>query len=106
MAIIPLRQIIKVSRSSGKLDEWGNPIPIEPFSIRCRADEGSFVVEDTGGKVVVSSLKVLLDKLADIRYDDEIEYTNEIGITIKRAPKRVNVKRDYVGKPVLTEVFL
>jgi hypothetical protein len=110
MALIPLLQEIKVYKKSNGLDEWGNPILSEPITLKARVDEGSFVTSDkesyVTGKVIVAQVRVFLEGLADISYDDEIEYTNELNQTIRRKPKRINIKRNIAGKPELTEVLL
>lgn len=109
MAIIPLKQTVKIYKKSG-LDEWGNPISLPPVTLRCRIDEGSYATNDQQaaqqGRVVVATARVLLDKLVDVSYDDELEYVDELGRTIRRKPLKINVKRDLGGKPLLTEVFL
>ncbi|MDP1503162.1 hypothetical protein [Bacillus velezensis] len=48
----------------------------------------------------------MVDKLADIRYTDTLSFTNELGETIERKPKEINVKRQVSGKPILTEVIV
>ncbi|WP_245415719.1 hypothetical protein [Alteribacter populi] len=83
-------------------------------SIPARVAEGSNVVVNrsgdgsgtTAGSTQVAQARILLDKLADIRYTDEISFTNELGQTITRKPKEINVKRMLSGKPVLTEIFI
>lgn len=111
MAIIPLKNVVTVNRSSGGVDDWGNPIESDPFDLKCRIEEGSSVtVSRSGGlnssETVVAEAKILFDKLTDIRYTDEIIFTNELGLTIKRKPISINVKRNLAGKPVLTEVYI
>lgn len=110
MPLIPLKQTIKVYKAASGLDEWGNPIQSPPITLRCRIDEGSYITQDVPsrqqGGVVVATARILLDKLVDINYDDEIEYTDELGRVTRRKPVRINIKRDFSGKPLLTEVLL
>jgi hypothetical protein len=117
MALIPMRQTIKVARpqlntdGTVKIDDWGNPLIGKPVELKCRIDEGSTLskVRSQGvnkGEDVVADAKILLDKLADIRYGDTISFTNELGETIERRPKEINVKRGVSGKPMLTEVLI
>ncbi|MEC0756191.1 hypothetical protein P8884_21075 [Bacillus haynesii] len=112
MAIVPMRQTITVERDgSGELDSWGNPIKIEPFAIKCRVDEGSRISLSRSSGVIKSeesvvTARILIDKLADIRYSDTILFTNELGETIARKPKEINVRRHVSGKPILTEVIV
>ncbi|MED4326602.1 hypothetical protein P9227_18420 [Bacillus licheniformis] len=54
----------------------------------------------------VATARILVDKLADIRYSDTILFTNELGETIARKPKEINVRRHVSGKPILTEVIV
>lgn len=106
MAIIPLKQTIKIERP-GERDSWGRPIrQPESMTLKCRVDEGSQTVQNSIGEEVVVSLEIKLDKLADVRYSDEIEYTNELGNTVKRKPTRIDVIRMISGKPVMTVVFV
>jgi hypothetical protein len=113
MALIPLNQEVQVhKRSDGDagLDEWGNMIPNEPITLKARVDEGSFVTTDKEstqtGKVAVAQVRVLLEGLADIGYDDEVEFVNELGYVVKKKPIRISVKRNFASKPELTEVLL
>ncbi|QUN08721.1 hypothetical protein KTJ85_14280 [Bacillus sp. 7D3] len=111
MAIIPMRQTVTVTRASDDIDVWGNPMDVEPFDIRCRIDEGSTIANSRSSGVVkseevVATARILVDKLADIRYTDTLAFTNELGETIVRKPKEINVKRHVSGKPILTEVVV
>jgi len=110
MAVVPLKQTITVRRSGG-VDEWGRPLPTQTFTLKCRIDEGSqLTVQHSEGIVqsgtVVAEAKILIDKLADIRYTDEISFTDELGITVTRNPKQIDVKRGLNGKPMLTVVYI
>lgn len=111
MAIVPMRQKITIFRSGG-VSDWGKPLPNEEITLDCRVDEGSFIVKNKGSggatvsKEVVAEARVLLDGLVDIREDDTISYTNELGIEIKRTPEKINIKRHINGKPLLTEVYI
>lgn len=111
MPIVPMKQTITVQRGGG-LDEWGNPIPGELNTLKCRVDEGSRLsVSRSGGlsrdgETEVSVVRIILDKLADIRYDDTLTYTNELGEAMTGKPKEINVKRNVGGKAIVTEVKL
>jgi hypothetical protein len=110
MAILPLKQTVIIQRGD-TLDEWGNVTPSETISMKCRVDEGSTlqVYRSAGTKIsetVVASARILFDKLADIRETDTIVFTNELGLTIKKNPIEINVKRGANGKPILTEVVV
>ncbi|MEK4789517.1 hypothetical protein KLEB271_gp10 [Bacillus phage vB_BauS_KLEB27-1] len=112
MAIFPMRQTITVKRLSAERDVWGNPInEAEEFTLKCRIDEGSTAVKSrnngvTKSEETVASARILLERLADIRYTDIISYTNELGETMEKRPKEINVKRHIGGKAILTEVLL
>jgi hypothetical protein len=117
MPIIPMKQEITVVRAqvdaegNPLLDDWGNPLPDTPITLKCRIDEGSTLskVRSEGvskGEETIADAKILLDKLADIRYTDTVSFTNELGETITRQPKEINVKRGIGGKPMLTEVLI
>lgn len=112
MPIIPMRQIIQVSRdSSSELNRWGNPKAPKKFELKCRIDEGSNVVSSrtpgvVKGEEVVATARILIDKLADVKYQDVLSFTNELGETVQRKPKEINVRRNIGGKPILTEVIL
>jgi hypothetical protein len=110
MPLIPMTQIITVMRG-GALDDWGNPMTGIAFDLKCRIDEGSTMskVRSQGvnkGDEVIADAKILLDKLADIKYTDTIRFTNELGETIERQPKEINVKRSLGGQPMLTEILI
>ena len=110
MAIVPLKQTVTRRRAVGDLDMWGKPEGIEETELKCRAVEGSHTTTDRNsqmhGATIVVDLKLLLDKLADIGYEDEIEYVNEAGTIYKGNPKNITIQRDFTGKPLLTVVFI
>lgn len=111
MAIVPMKQKLVRRRGSGELDIFGNPTDDrEEATLKCRAIEATHTTTDRGslvqGAVVVAEVKFLLDKLADITYDDDLEYTNELGTVFSGKPKSIKVLRDIAGKPTLTEVSL
>ena len=110
MALIPLKQTVLVMRSGG-LDDWGNPLPGETITYKARVDEGSTVVQQRNGSTIRNEeakavARLIFDKLAPIGYSDTLSFTNELGETIEKKPKEINVKRLVSGKPILTEVFL
>jgi hypothetical protein len=110
MAILPMKQTVTIQRGD-TLDEWGNVMPEQTFTLKCRVDEGSTlqVYRSAGTKIsetVVASARILFDKLADIRETDTIVFVNELGATIKKNPIEINVKRGANGKPLLTEVVI
>lgn len=106
-----MKQEITV-KSGGEEDEWGYPTQPTVRTLKCRIDEGTMAVKSkTGGmsregEVVVAEARIMLDKLVEIAYTDEISFTNELGTTITRKPKEINVKRNIAGKPILTEVII
>jgi hypothetical protein len=110
MAIIPFKQTVTVKRG-GAVDDWGNAVPGATFTLKCRVDEGLTLnqyksIGTVDNEIVVSKARILFDKLADIRETDTLVFTNELGITIERNPKEINVKRSATGKPLLTEVIV
>ncbi|MEH6941679.1 hypothetical protein [Bacillus sp. JJ722] len=105
MAVLPLKQTVIITRKN-EPDEWGEGGTIDTFTLKCRVDEESKLVQNQFGDEVVAGASILFDKLADIRYGDTIEYTNELNITISRSPIRIATVRNIGGKPWLTEVFI
>lgn len=109
MAIVPLKQSAIVHKPASR-NEWGETTPGTQVTLKCRADERVEYVRNpastTLGDEVVSNVQLLFDKMPDIRYDDVIEYANEIGVTVKRKPILIAPIRMLNGKPSLTEVFL
>jgi hypothetical protein len=110
MALVPMNQTVTISRGGDGVDDWGNPLAPTTFTVACSVNEGSEVVQQLSGglnssETAIARAKILFDKLADIRYTDEISFTNELGETITRKPKEINVKR-MNGKPLITEVFI
>lgn len=104
MAIIPLKQSVTIYRP-GVEDKWGNASTSTSFTLKCSVNEVTETVRNQFDKETVSSMKVMFDKLQDIRYDDEIEYTNELGVTVKRSPIKIEPTR-LNGKPLLTTVYV
>lgn len=104
MAIIPLKQSVTIQRK-GEPDEWGEGGVSTSFTLKCRVDERTQVVQNQLGTEVVSGMEITLDKLPDVRYDDVIEYTNELGVTIRRTPIKIEPIRMINGKPALTAVY-
>lgn len=105
MPIIPLKQSITVVRY-GDIDEWGGGNVKETLTFRARVDEKTQVVQNQFGDESVSSAEIMLDKLADIRYDDDIVYEDELGREIKRKPLRIEPLRGVNGKAILTVVYV
>lgn len=111
MPLVPMKQSVTIGRDDGPLDRWGKATKRKTFTLPCRFDEGSFLVEEkSSGNVTsqtsVATGRIFFDKLADIRYTDDITYVNELNISVTRKPKKINVKRSNSGKPVLTEVYI
>lgn len=106
MALISMKQKSTRKRPGAK-DDWGNVVS-EPSELvmKCRAEETETVVQNALGEEVVSDVYFLFDKLADIRYDDEISYTNELGVTVERTPIKIKPVRMPNGKAILTQVYV
>ena len=110
MSVLPMKQTVTIKRG-GALDDWGNEVPDATFTLKCRVEEGSRLtayrsVGLSSNEIIVGTARILFDKLADIRLTDIIIFTNELGITIEKNPKDINVKRNAGGKPILTEVVI
>lgn len=105
MAMIPLKQKITVHRGGGT-DDWGYPIPGETIEKKARVDEKTEIVQNQVGEEVVTGVQIMLDKLVDIRYSDEVEYVDEIGRQTKRKPVKIEPVRGINGKAILTVVYL
>lgn len=105
MAIIPLKQRVTVHKPD-ITDDWGEVTAQPPITLKCRADEKTEVVVGQTGEEVVSGVSFLFDKLPNISYDDVIEFTNELGVSVKRKPVKIEPIRMINGKPTLTAVYL
>lgn len=105
MPIVPLKQTIIVERA-GKIDEWGGGTLPNRTTFKARVDEGSKLAKNQLGQEVVSNAQIFLNKLADIRYDDTVEYKDELGRVTREKPIRISTVRNYAGKAILTEVML
>lgn len=105
MPLIPLKQAIIVTKP-GVSDGWGGVIPGEVLALKARVSEETNVVTNQLGKEAVTGLRITLDKLADVSYDDVITYTNELDVTVNGKPVHIAVKRGISGRPLLTEVFV
>lgn len=100
---IPLKQTVTVVKPSST-DGWGVEVPGKTAVLKARVSEETRVVKNRHGEEAVSSMTIYLDRLADVTYDDTIQYTNELGVEIKRKPISIQPKRWINGKAVLTEV--
>ncbi|MFE7820590.1 hypothetical protein ACFU1R_20535 [Priestia megaterium] len=105
MALIPLKQTATIIRQ-GEKDDWGNGSEPVELTLKCRAEETTATVQNQLGEESVSDVSFLFDKLPDIRYDDEISYTNELGVTVKRTPIKIKPIRMPNGKATLTQVYV
>lgn len=112
MALIPLKQTITVYPAGNGDDPW-NAAPPDPYTLKCRIQEGTKLTRratSSGGVStldsgeVVSTAQIYLDKLANIGETDEIEYEDENGLVRRYYPLSVEVKRNLAGKPILTVV--
>ncbi|MGM0846894.1 MAG: hypothetical protein ACQEUT_18200 [Bacillota bacterium] len=107
MAFFPMKQVITVKKSTAVSDGWGKKLVEEiEIPMKCRADEVAETIENMEGKETVVSLKVFLDKLPDIGYEDTITYTNELGVTTSKKPEKIQPARDFGGKVIHTVVYL
>ncbi len=105
MPIVPMKQSVTITRKSGS-DGWGGGNAEETFALRCRVDEKTEIVQNQFGEESVSSAQIMFDKLADVRYDDDIHYVDELGREIKRKPLRIEPVRHINNKAIITLVFL
>ena len=103
--MIPLKQTVLIHKPA-IVDDWGEVTAHPPITLKCRADEKTEVVKNPQGAEVVSGVQLMFDKLPAISYDDVIEYTNEIGVAVKRKPVKIEPIRMPNGKPTLTAVYL
>lgn len=98
-------QSITVTKADG-LDDWGEPVPGAIVSYTAYIVEGTNVVANQYGEEAVCQLRILINGIVDVSYDDKIAYTNELAISTVRVPVKINVKRRVNGRPMLTEVFV
>ena len=105
MALIPLKQSVLIHKPA-IVDDWGEFTSLPPVSLKCRADERTDVVKNQLGAEVVSGVQLMFDKIPAITYDDVIEYKNELDVTVKRKPIKIEPIRMINGKPTLTQVYL
>lgn len=106
MALIPLKQTVIVHKPAVR-DKYGEVIEtVPPIITSARVDEVIERVVNQVGTEMASSLTIYLDKLPDISYQDEIEYTNELAFTVRRKPIRIEPLRMLSGKPTMTLVYV
>jgi len=105
MPIIPLKQSITIKKA-GEDDGWGGTSPGEEIVYNARVSEKHEVVTNQFGDEVVSTARIYLDKLADVRYDDTVTYEDELGRTIERKPVSIVPVRDISGKAILTRIHI
>lgn len=102
---IPTHQTVLIHKP-GESDSWGNVETLPPITLKCRAEEKVQLVTNQLGHEIVSSVELLFRRLPDIKYNDQVEYTNEIGHTIKREPQLIAPARGLSSKPEYTSVYL
>lgn len=105
MAGIPMKQFVDVHKSKAS-DGWGGKTSTEVITHKVRVEETIETVTDRSGNEITTTMKVYFDKLADISYEDTIEYTNELGVTVKRKPTKITMPRLLSSKVFLTIVWL
>lgn len=107
MAIIPLKQTVIVRKwTDGSHDGWGEGGFGKPIEYKVRATEKVEIVTNQLGEEVTASVKLLFDKLPDIKYEDEITYINELNVKIMRTPLSIKPIRMVNGKTTLTAIHL
>lgn len=104
MALIPLRQTVTITPADGFDPDYNTPIPGDPYTLRCRFQEGVKLVRNQYGAEVISVGTFYFDGLADIALDAKLTYTNEISAETTYTPLAISVKRALNGKPLITEV--
>ena len=114
MAIIPLKQTIVVKRAPS-VDDYGDPVNPIPFTLKCRFVEKSELIKkytsgtganQTMSAEVVANGQIFLNGYADILYTDTIDYTDESGRTRTFSPLKIEPKRNFGGKAILTVVYV
>lgn len=107
MAMIPLKQEIVIKRALEESDGWGNKkVSEEEIAWKCRVDDIAETIENVEGKETVVSLKIILDKLADIGYEDTINYVDELGVLTSKKPEKIQPLRGFNGKALFTVVYI
>lgn len=102
--MIPMRQTVMVRKPAG-LDAWGEALPGQERAYRCRIDSTTEVVVNRDGREVISKATILITGVADVGYDDKLEWSDELGLHTER-PVNVTVLRDFGGKPLFTKVVV
>ncbi|MZP28690.1 hypothetical protein GTO91_03020 [Heliobacterium undosum] len=100
-----MKQTVLIRRS-GELDIWGNPALSEPVAYLCRLDSSSKRMTNANGQEIVLTAEILLKGLAPVEYGDQLEWTDELGRTTRKNPVRIDVLRDFSGKPLFTKVVV
>lgn len=103
--MIPLKQTVTVKKS-GALDEWGLPTQDESVVYKCRIDDSSELVRDKDGNEVVGRATILIKGVANITYDDVLEWIDDFGNTRLEKPLNILVIKDLSGKPLFTKVVV
>lgn len=105
MPIVPMKQSITITKTSDS-DGWGGGTKLPPVTYKARVDEKTQVVQNQLGAEAVSSCEIMLDKLVDVHYNDDIKYVDELGREIERKPIRIEPIRAINGKALVTVVYL
>lgn len=105
MALIPLKQTIRLERATGQKDAAGKPIYAAAVTLNSRVVEEYRLVRNKTGAETSASVSVYLDKLTQIGLDDRVTYTDENARTRVMLVISYEVLRDLGGKPFFTIAY-
>lgn len=115
MPIVPMKQKIKLVKAEVKNKFGDATYPSIPTLLPCRFVEKQEVIKAYSAGVsnnqalaadLVSSAQIYLDRFVKVDFNDKILYTDESGQERSYKPVKVEVKRDFGGKALLTVVHV
>lgn len=105
MTIVIMRDKVKIYKPGPK-DKYGEVSGwLVPVTEKARVTEEMRRERNREGVEVSTSLTVLLGNRANVSYEDEIEYVNELGFVIRKRPIRIVPVPKLSGKADHTAVY-
>lgn len=94
-------------------DEWDRPVTGEPFTLKCRFQQGTKLVRSASGtsgvhgvtaQEVVSVGAFIFYKNPNLSYDDKLTYIDDHGNQLEYRPLNISIKPWLNGKSLITVV--
>lgn len=107
LALLPMNQEI-IIKPKGIIDDWGKPVPGEPFTEmgHYRYNSTKETVVGNNGEEVVFTANIYLPSNTEVGYDSKVGFTDIPNGEVSKKPIRIQHKRDMWGTPVMLRVVI